>query len=132
MTGDLPAHNDWDQTRANQTFILNKIIDLFDEYLPNKPLFFSFGNHESDPVNRYRLFIVLLCFKLSQTFSFPPSYVTGSNSISWLYNDAADKLKKWLTTTDAYNTFKRFLIILNNSFNKSFVVVVIILLITRE
>ncbi|XP_019855309.1 PREDICTED: sphingomyelin phosphodiesterase-like isoform X3 [Amphimedon queenslandica] len=89
MTGDLPAHNDWSQTRSGQVDIFNKMIDLFNEYLPNKPVFYSFGNHESDPVN-----------------SFPPNYITGSNSISWLYDDAADKLKKWLNTTDAYNTFK--------------------------
>ena len=53
MTGDLPAHNDWSQTKKGQVDIFNKMIDLFDEYLPNKPMFYSFGNHESDPVNRY-------------------------------------------------------------------------------
>ena len=54
MTGDLPAHNDWSQTRTGQIEIFNKMIDLFNEYLPNKPMFYSFGNHESDPVNRYK------------------------------------------------------------------------------
>ena len=53
MTGDLPAHNDWNQTKSGQVDIFNKMIDLFNEYLPNKPMFYSFGNHESDPVNRY-------------------------------------------------------------------------------
>ena len=52
LTGDLPAHNDWNQTRSDQLFILNKIISLFNEYLPKKPVFYSFGNHESAPVNR--------------------------------------------------------------------------------
>ena len=51
LTGDLPAHNIWDQTKSGQVFILKKTISLFDEYLPNKPLFYAIGNHESDPCN---------------------------------------------------------------------------------
>ena len=47
------------------------------------------------------------CLMIIIYYSFPPSFVTGSNSISWLYSDAADMLKPWLTTADAYNTFKR-------------------------
>ena len=53
LTGDLPAHNDWEQTKSGQVSIFNRMISLFNEYLPNKPLFYSIGNHESDPVNRY-------------------------------------------------------------------------------
>ena len=52
MTGDLPAHNDWNQTRPDQVLAFNKMIGLFNEYLPKKPVFYSFGNHESSPVNR--------------------------------------------------------------------------------
>ena len=52
MTGDLPAHNDWNQTRPDQVLAFNKMIGLFNEYLPKKPVFYSFGNHESAPVNR--------------------------------------------------------------------------------
>ena len=67
LTGDLPAHNVWDQTKSGQVSILKKIISLFDEYLPNKPLFYAIGNHESDPVNRYIMLsqcFVLLCILL--------------------------------------------------------------------
>ncbi|XP_019855307.1 PREDICTED: sphingomyelin phosphodiesterase-like [Amphimedon queenslandica] len=88
LTGDLPPHNIWNQTQDDQIYIFNKIINLFYEYLPNKPLFFSVGNHESAPVN-----------------SFPPASIT-EYSMSWLYDDAAELLQKWLTTTDAINTFK--------------------------
>ncbi|XP_003391045.3 PREDICTED: sphingomyelin phosphodiesterase-like, partial [Amphimedon queenslandica] len=88
LTGDLPAHNDWEQTKSGQVSIFNKIIGLFNEYLPNKPLFYSIGNHESDPVN-----------------SFPPSSIT-EYSMSWLYDNAAEMLKKWLNTPDAIDTLK--------------------------
>uniref|UniRef100_A0A1X7UA88 Saposin B-type domain-containing protein n=1 Tax=Amphimedon queenslandica TaxID=400682 RepID=A0A1X7UA88_AMPQE len=93
LTGDLPPHNVWNQTQDDQIYVFNKIINLFYEYLPNKPLFFSVGNHESAPVN-----------------SFPPASIT-EYSMSWLYDDAAELLQKWLTTTDAINTFKRWLLI---------------------
>uniref|UniRef100_A0A1X7T6Y9 Sphingomyelin phosphodiesterase n=1 Tax=Amphimedon queenslandica TaxID=400682 RepID=A0A1X7T6Y9_AMPQE len=88
LTGDLPPHNVWNQTQDDQIYIFNKIINLFYEYFPNKPLFFSVGNHESAPVN-----------------SFPPASIT-EYSMSWLYDDAAELLQKWLTSTDAIITFK--------------------------
>ena len=53
MTGDLPAHNDWTQTKNDQLSILANITSLFKKYLPGKPVFFAIGNHESAPVNRY-------------------------------------------------------------------------------
>lgn len=54
-TGDLPAHNVWNQTREDQLDILTKCVDLMHKYLPNKTVFPSLGNHESAPVNRYLL-----------------------------------------------------------------------------
>ena len=41
--------------------------------------------------------------------SFPPASIT-EYSMSWLYDDAAELLQKWLTTTDAINTLKRFVL----------------------
>ena len=104
LTGDLPAHNIWDQTKSGQVSILKKIISLFDEYLPNKPLFYAIGNHESDPVNRYNN-VVSVCCPFMQSFSYPPASITDY-SMSWLYDVAADMLQKWLTP-DAIETLKR-------------------------
>lgn len=53
VTGDLPAHNDWSQSRQDQLFVLNTIANLMKQYLPSKSVYFTFGNHEGFPVNRY-------------------------------------------------------------------------------
>ncbi|XP_064596702.1 sphingomyelin phosphodiesterase-like [Liolophura sinensis] len=67
-TGDLPAHNVWNQTRADQLHLLDLFTKMYRQYLPHKPLFPCVGNHESAPVNSY-----------------PPPFITGDNSIQWLY-----------------------------------------------
>ncbi|XP_076456755.1 sphingomyelin phosphodiesterase-like [Babylonia areolata] len=81
-TGDLPAHNIWNQTRAAQTGILQQLTTLMDKYFPSKPVFPALGNHESSPVD-----------------SFPPEDITGSQSIHWLYNALADSWKPWLPSS---------------------------------
>lgn len=52
LTGDLPAHNVWNQSRDDQIFIMKTIVDLLNKYLPDKRVFPTFGNHEGVPVNR--------------------------------------------------------------------------------
>lgn len=52
MTGDLPAHNVWNQSRDDQLFVLEKMTELLKKYLPDKVVFPTLGNHESAPVNR--------------------------------------------------------------------------------
>lgn len=88
-TGDLPPHNVWNQTRASQTGILKSLSAMVLKYFPNKPVFPSLGNHESSPVN-----------------SFPPGFVTGNQSISWLYDTLADTWGKWLPP-DTLSTISR-------------------------
>ena len=52
VTGDLPAHNDWSQTRDDQIEVLVNMTTVIKTYLPGKEIYFSIGNHESAPVNR--------------------------------------------------------------------------------
>lgn len=51
-TGDLPAHNVWNQTRSEQLVSLNTVSHLMEFYLGDKKVYPTLGNHESAPVNR--------------------------------------------------------------------------------
>ncbi|BFZ21086.1 hypothetical protein BsWGS_24125 [Bradybaena similaris] len=88
-TGDVPAHNVWNQSRADQIDTINYVVSLILKYFPGKPVYPSLGNHESSPVN-----------------SFPPPYITGEHSISWLYDELATSWKHWLPQ-DAVESIKR-------------------------
>lgn len=88
-TGDLPAHNIWNQTRADQEQILYNLTALLDKYFPGKPIFPALGNHESSPVN-----------------SFPPHNIDGGQSISWLYDALAESWGSWLPE-DALETVRK-------------------------
>ncbi|XP_052822230.1 sphingomyelin phosphodiesterase isoform X2 [Octopus bimaculoides] len=85
-TGDLPPHNIWNQSRSDQTKVINILTQYFLKYLPNKPMFPVVGNHESSPVN-----------------SFPPHYIYGNNSINWLYSALKESWSNWLPET-TYST----------------------------
>ncbi|XP_062511163.1 sphingomyelin phosphodiesterase-like [Corticium candelabrum] len=78
-TGDLPAHNVWNQSRSDQLRILNTLVELMLKYFPGKLVFPAVGNHESAPVNSY-----------------PPPFVTGKNSNSWLLDALAVNWSHWL------------------------------------
>ncbi|XP_039599986.1 sphingomyelin phosphodiesterase [Polypterus senegalus] len=78
-TGDIPAHNVWDQTRDQQLLEIKTISKLIRKYLGNLPVYPAVGNHESAPVN-----------------SFPPPFIIGNHSSSWLYNAIADEWAVWL------------------------------------
>ena len=52
-TGDIPAHDVWDQPREKQLHHIHLTADLVSEYLPNTLVLPSLGNHESAPVDRY-------------------------------------------------------------------------------
>lgn len=79
-TGDLPAHNVWNNSRESVLDILDNITQLLTTYLENKTVFPSFGNHEGVPVN-----------------SFPPPYITGDYSVQWLYGSSAERWAVWLS-----------------------------------
>lgn len=78
-TGDVPAHDIWNQTRDGQLDLIRTVSSLFDQYLGHVPILPALGNHESAPVN-----------------SFPRPEITGRSSISWLYNELDDIWSKWL------------------------------------
>ena len=76
------------------------------KYLPDKRVFPSLGNHESAPVNRYiagvsntRSSVILV--------SFPPPFITGENSNSWLLDAAAELWESWLNDPLAKRTVQR-------------------------
>ncbi|XP_029457774.1 sphingomyelin phosphodiesterase isoform X2 [Rhinatrema bivittatum] len=79
-TGDIPAHNIWEQTRTDQLLALRNITSLIRKYLGHLPVYPAVGNHESTPVN-----------------SFPPPYIHGNQSSQWLYEAMAEEWKDWLT-----------------------------------
>ncbi|KAK2879667.1 sphingomyelin phosphodiesterase [Channa argus] len=79
-TGDIPAHNVWSQTRKQQLSELTVISRLIQKHLgPNVTVYPAVGNHETTPVN-----------------SFPPPFVRGNRSSSWLYDAMADEWVTWL------------------------------------
>ncbi|XP_010777354.1 sphingomyelin phosphodiesterase [Notothenia coriiceps] len=79
-TGDIPAHNIWSQTRKQQLSELTVISRLIHKYLgPHVTVYPAIGNHESTPVN-----------------SFPPPFVHGNRSMSWLYDTMAEEWSAWL------------------------------------
>ncbi|XP_067889077.1 sphingomyelin phosphodiesterase isoform X2 [Heterodontus francisci] len=78
-TGDIPAHNVWQQTRRDQLLALDTITRLLRQYLGHIPIYPSVGNHESTPVN-----------------SFPPPFIHGNESSAWLYSAMVEAWKDWL------------------------------------
>ncbi|XP_059401558.1 sphingomyelin phosphodiesterase-like [Carassius carassius] len=88
-TGDIPAHNVWSQTRAQQLNELVTITRLIHKHLgPDVPVYPAVGNHESTPVN-----------------SFPPPFVHGNRSSHWLYDTMAEEWASWLPE-DALKTIR--------------------------
>ncbi|XP_063289377.1 sphingomyelin phosphodiesterase [Pelobates fuscus] len=77
--GDIPAHNVWEQTRNNQINALETITNLTQKYLGSIPVYPAVGNHESAPVN-----------------GFPPPYIHGNLSSSWLYDAMQHAWRQWL------------------------------------
>lgn len=85
-TGDLPAHDDWSQSREDQVSALYALTEMLQKYFPKTRIFPSLGNHESFPVN-----------------NFPPQYVNGTSSINWLYSALRKAWSPWLPD-DALDT----------------------------
>lgn len=52
FTGDIPAHDIWNQTRESQIQLIDTVTDLLDKYFHSVPIFPVVGNHESLPMNR--------------------------------------------------------------------------------
>ncbi|RUS85738.1 hypothetical protein EGW08_006532, partial [Elysia chlorotica] len=78
FTGDIPAHDIWNQTMADQMASIRRLDRMFREFLPDKPIFQAVGNHESVPCN-----------------SFPPPGIPNQNS-TWLFDTLVDVWRRWL------------------------------------
>ncbi|KAI6652711.1 Sphingomyelin phosphodiesterase-like [Oopsacas minuta] len=79
VTGDLPPHNVWNQSRDDQITAISYVINLFKTMLPNKKVYFAVGNHEGLPVN-----------------AFPPVNVKEAHSGQWLRDFLSEKWGNWL------------------------------------
>lgn len=51
-TGDIPAHDVWNQTHMGNIEVIRDTVDMLTQYFPHIPIFPALGNHESVPVNR--------------------------------------------------------------------------------
>ncbi|XP_003379090.1 sphingomyelin phosphodiesterase [Trichinella spiralis] len=80
-TGDLPPHNVWNQTRNGQLHAYEYLLQLFNEYLPNKLIFSALGNHESAPADRYENVIRAQFFGHTHSDSFTVSYDQSGSDV---------------------------------------------------
>ncbi|CAM9601960.1 unnamed protein product [Bubo scandiacus] len=78
-TGDIPAHDVWQQSRQDQLLALRTVTGLLRRHLGHLPVYPAVGNHEATPVN-----------------AFPPPYVRGNQSSAWLYDAMAEAWQDWL------------------------------------
>ncbi|KAL2806609.1 sphingomyelin phosphodiesterase isoform 5 [Daubentonia madagascariensis] len=78
-TGDIPAHDVWQQSRQDQLRALTTITALVRKFLGPVPVYPAVGNHESTPVN-----------------GFPPPFIEGNHSSRWLYEAMAKAWEPWL------------------------------------
>ncbi|XP_004590037.2 sphingomyelin phosphodiesterase [Ochotona princeps] len=78
-TGDIPAHDVWQQSRQDQLRALNTVTALVKKFLGPVPVYPAVGNHESTPVN-----------------GFPPPFIEGNHSSRWLYEAMAKAWEPWL------------------------------------
>ncbi|XP_014677715.1 PREDICTED: sphingomyelin phosphodiesterase-like [Priapulus caudatus] len=82
-TGDQPPHDVWMQTHESQLAIIRNVTELMLQYFPGKPFLPALGNHEGNPMN-----------------SFLPDYVTGNDSMAWLYDVLAETwTASWLPSS---------------------------------
>ncbi|XP_035706324.1 sphingomyelin phosphodiesterase isoform X3 [Folsomia candida] len=82
-TGDIPAHDVWNQTHDTNLKMIRETVDLFSQYFPYVPIFPALGNHEAAPVN-----------------GFAPPWVTDPKfSIDWLYKELQNDWSRWLPDT---------------------------------
>ncbi|CAL4059731.1 unnamed protein product [Meganyctiphanes norvegica] len=80
VTGDLPPHDVWDQTRDSNMAALNLTTSLLYKHFPDIPVLAALGNHEAVPVNSYPV----------------PSVYEDGWDITWLYENLAEKWSYWL------------------------------------
>ncbi|CAL4087129.1 unnamed protein product, partial [Meganyctiphanes norvegica] len=80
VTGDLPPHNVWEQNHEFNLVSSYACLDALREVFPDTPVLLGMGNHESAPVDSFSV----------------PSVESAGFSMSWLYDDLADRWSGWL------------------------------------
>ncbi|XP_050420386.1 sphingomyelin phosphodiesterase-like [Adelges cooleyi] len=90
-TGDLPAHDIWNQTQEGNLAILKESVQQMMTMFPGVPIFPALGNHESVPVN---------------SFPFSSAVNTPEYSIDWLYSELDTQWRRWLPDSTS-RTIKR-------------------------
>jgi hypothetical protein len=60
-TGDLPAHNVWNQSRSDQLYSINTINNMLFQIFPNKTFYSAVGNHETG-INAVSILFSILTF----------------------------------------------------------------------
>ncbi|CAF3896250.1 unnamed protein product, partial [Adineta steineri] len=88
-TGDLPAHNVWNQSRADQLYSINTINNMLAKIFPNKTIYSAVGNHEAAPCNLY------------------PTPNIKTDNISWLYEVLADNWIRFGLSEDTRASIER-------------------------
>ncbi|XP_078493661.1 sphingomyelin phosphodiesterase [Ciona intestinalis] len=85
FTGDIPAHNVWNQTKEDQIDKLRRWTDLLKKHFPTTPVYAAVGNHESAPVNSY-----------------PPHsiYDQPGADTQWLLDTLYDSWSNWIPEAD--------------------------------
>ena len=61
LTGDIPAHDIWQQSQEYNLYTIEVVAKAFEKYFPNIPVLPAVGNHESFPVNMFPGEVNLLC-----------------------------------------------------------------------
>eukprot|EP00947_MAST-08B_sp_MAST-8B-sp1_P002939 g2939.t1 len=80
-TGDSPAHNIWEQSRAKNMASIDKVTALFSKYFPDVPVLSALGNHEAFPVDQYEG---------------REGTLTSGGGDTWLYQTIATDWAHWL------------------------------------
>ncbi|CAF1463162.1 unnamed protein product [Adineta ricciae] len=88
-TGDIPAHNVWNQSRSDQIYAINAINRMLGSIFPNKTFYSAVGNHETAPCNLY------------------PTPNIKTDNISWLYEALADSWIKLGLPEDTRESIER-------------------------
>ncbi|KAF2354919.1 Calcineurin-like phosphoesterase domain ApaH type [Trinorchestia longiramus] len=90
ITGDLPPHDVWIQTKESVQRINGLTAERIRSAFPDTPVVMTIGNHETDPIN---------------SFPVPEVYDQGFNP-SWLYESLATQWKPWVPSSSMHTLIK--------------------------
>ncbi len=53
VSGDYMSHADWNYKQSTHSAMIANISAVMQQYLPNVPVYFTVGNHEGLPIDKY-------------------------------------------------------------------------------